>query len=438
MASTPHEIIAGNNLQIYSQFKFPFFDFKLKMSTSNPNYVWGWLYYGGNIIHDSRVGSAYDRDVVCFVKLNFDLKYLEFLNIVYKKLSIDPNFFKLKISRRFMNPTTRKYGVVLILDDDDLEFMFETLDGSGGSKVRVDLYIEEVSISSCQASMSSLNEGSANTSSTHGSKSVEMGSDGVSRGSSSRNLFLNSGGSSGSSSKNLLMSSGDSHGNSRGSSEFTDDDIPYYRTFDGTSMVVSNPIHGMEKIGELQNPAQLTKGMVFESKEKLLSVIKKLHIENHQEIKVVRSNPTIWEVTCKHDNEGCRWSLRARKRKSRDYFEIMETKGPHTCQNQFVSQDHGNLSSSYIAEIIINLVAADPTVSEKVLMAAIVREVGYTPSSKKVRDGKKIAMQKLYGAFDTSYQELPHLMAVLQTVNQGTHVDWYFKEHDQQGPLPKV
>ncbi|KAK1381944.1 SWIM-type domain-containing protein [Heracleum sosnowskyi] len=370
------------------------------MASSNVNYVWGWLYFGGNIIHDSVIGSAYDRDVIASVKLHFDLKYEELLNVVHKKLNIDPNLGRLRVSRRFMNPTTNKYAVVLLVDDDDLEYMFETLDCSCG-KVRVELYIEKIliglsEISTESAKCSKIGEDCEISSSTRSLKSVYWGS--VSSGSSSRNLFV---------------SSADTEGNSRESNELTDGDIPFYRSFDGSSMVVSDLEHGMQKIGELQNPTDLTKGMTFESKEKLLSVVKQ-------------------------NTEGCHWRLRARKRKLRDYFEIMDTKGPHTCVNQAISQDHRNLSSSHIAEIIMNLVAVDPTVSEKVLEAAVVKEVGYKPSSKKLRDGKKIASQKVYGSWEQSYQDLPLLMNVIQKVNHGMHVDWYFKEHGLREPILKV
>lgn len=81
------------------------------------------LYYDGNIMNDNVAGCAYDKDVVRFVKLNFNLRYQELLHVLYTKLYIYPNLFKLNVSRRFMNPTTSKYKVVLIVDDDDVELI---------------------------------------------------------------------------------------------------------------------------------------------------------------------------------------------------------------------------------------------------------------------------------------------------------------------------
>lgn len=116
----------------------------------------------------------------------------------------------------------------------------------------------------------------------------------------------------------------------------------------------------------------------------------------------------------------------------------METKGPNTCINHSTSQDRSNLDSSHITVIIIDLIAVNSAISEKVLEAVIVKEVGYVTTRKKIRDGKKIATMKIYGSWEQSYQELPHLMNVLQTINPGTCVDSYFKEHDLGGHILEV
>lgn len=63
------------------------------MDSSNIDYVCRWLYCSWNVIRDSVIGSAYDGDVVAIVKLKFSLKYKELMNVVYKKLNIDPNMF---------------------------------------------------------------------------------------------------------------------------------------------------------------------------------------------------------------------------------------------------------------------------------------------------------------------------------------------------------
>lgn len=170
--------------------------------------------------------------------------------------------------------------------------------------------------------------------------------------------------------------------------------------------------------------------MVFESKEEMVRVIKDVHIRNHQEIKVLRSDSESWEVACKRKTEGCAWMLRARKRRKHHFFEVMEARGPYTCLNPNISQDHCNLNSSNIAQVISTQIAADPNVSEKVLMATTVSHFGYKPSRGKIRFARQKSEKQLFKSSEESYQYLPFFMNAVQSFNHGTFVDWHFKEHD--------
>ncbi|KAK1387491.1 hypothetical protein POM88_015669 [Heracleum sosnowskyi] len=183
---------------------------------------------------------------------------------------------------------------------------------------------------------------------------------------------------------------------------------------------------------------ELENGMVFETKEVLLNVVKDVHIANHLEMKVVRSNSESLKVECKRKEIGCVCMLRSRKRKSHNYFEIMETKGPHTCLNPNMKHDHCNLKSSNIAQVIVIQIVADPGVSDKVSEATFVSHFGYRPSRRKIRHVRKKLEKKLFKSFEESYEYLPFFMNALQSFNHGTHVDWHFKEHDLGLPIAEV
>ena len=374
-------------------------------SVAGSNFVMCLLYCDGNIINNSVIGASYDKDPIRFVKLLFNLKFKGLLDLLYSKLFIDQNLFNLRVLRRVINSSTNKFGVAPIIDDDDVEYMFESLNGSG-SKVHVELYVEKLSITVCQnlddmVQSSKVADSSENTST---SKSVQWGEN-ISSGSSSRSFY---------------MARVDSEGNSRVSSEFLDDDILYYRSFDGSSMVISFQEPIMQNVGDLHSPTELKKGMVFKTKKELLEVVKRVHIVNHHEFKMVRSDPLTWDVECKLTNAGCPWKLRARKRTTHGCFEIMSTKGPHTCLNQYISQDHRNLNSSNIAQVITSLIAVDPSVSDKVLVSTIHNAFGYTPLKKKIRDARRIASDIVYGTWEESYQKLPIFLNTVQIFNPGT------------------
>ncbi|XP_074347637.1 uncharacterized protein LOC141686503 [Apium graveolens] len=108
----------------------------------------------------------------------------------------------------------------------------------------------------------------------------------------------------------------------------------------------------------------------------------------------------------------------------------METSAPHTCLRIIVTQDHPNLTSHDILELVKDQIVVDPMVKEKVLMATVKSIFGYQPGRKKIRDAKKLAMDEEHGSWECSYEDLPFLMEAFQCFNMGTKVDWFFKEDE--------
>ncbi|XP_074327034.1 uncharacterized protein LOC141664975 [Apium graveolens] len=295
-----------------------------------------------------------------------------------------------------------KFELAPMYDDDDVEFMFEAVLDTEGRKSYVELYVEKVTI---------------------GLSGSVGGSGEFSSASSSRSLY---------------MTRVDSDGNSRGSSVYRDEDIPFYRSFDGATMFASFDEPILQKVGNILNPSELGVGMVFETKEELLNVVKDVHIINHLEMKVVRSNSERLKVECRRKESGCVWMLRATKKKSHNHFEIMETNGPHTCVNPNMRQDHYNLNSSNIAQVIGTQIAADPGVADKVLEVTVVSQFGYRPSRRKIRHAREKLEKNLFKSSEESYEYLPFFMNALQSFNHGTYVDWHFKEHDLAEPINEV
>ncbi|XP_074328219.1 uncharacterized protein LOC141666121 [Apium graveolens] len=116
----------------------------------------------------------------------------------------------------------------------------------------------------------------------------------------------------------------------------------------------------------------------------------------------------------------------------------MEIKGPHTCLNPNISQDHYNLSSSNIAHVIRTQISADLGVSEKILEATVVSHFGYRPTRRKIRHVREITEKALLKSSDESYEYLPKFMNALQSFNHDTFVDCHFKEHDLGEPIAEV
>ncbi|KAL6545271.1 hypothetical protein OROGR_009145 [Orobanche gracilis] len=161
----------------------------------------------------------------------------------------------------------------------------------------------------------------------------------------------------------------------------------------------------------------------FKDKEELTTAIKLHSIRTHRQFEVIETRPTLWSIRCKLQS-GCKWHLRACKRKRSGYFEITTYTGPHTCLHSSISQDHPNLDASLIAHETRHLIKEQPSISISALIAEIIDKLGYTPSYKKVWVGKQKAIEQVFGNWEESYATLPKFLGALQKFNPGTIVEW--------------
>ncbi|KAK1396349.1 hypothetical protein POM88_006212 [Heracleum sosnowskyi] len=140
---------------------------------SQCGFIWGWVYCDGNIIMDDVEGVKYDRKMTRLVKLEFNLRFEGLLNLLYAKLWMDDTLYKLNICRRFLNPSTNLYEIAPMFDDDDVQYMFESVDYSS-LRNYVELYVEKISTSSKQHSnaMVEMSKSGDRSSSSYSSKKL--------------------------------------------------------------------------------------------------------------------------------------------------------------------------------------------------------------------------------------------------------------------------
>ncbi|OIW03671.1 hypothetical protein TanjilG_30735 [Lupinus angustifolius] len=82
-----------------------------------------------------------------------------------------------------------------------------------------------------------------------------------------------------------------------------------------------------------------------------------------------------------------------------------------------VSQDHSKLNSSFILDLIVNLVSANPSISVKAVVKEVVSHFDYTVTYRKAWTAKQMAYNELYN-------ELPRWMNALQYFSPGTIVKY--------------
>ena len=141
---------------------------------------------------------------------------------------------------------------------------------------------------------------------------------------------------------------------------------------------------------------ELYEGLRFENKADLQYVVKRYSIHRNQHFVVCESDPNLWTVKCKKSIDGCKWRLRACRRKTHCMFEITKYIGPHTCVYPKLSQDHSQLDSTLIAREKQSIVKRYPTTSIATLHQIVKDKFGYDVHYIRVWeiDGNKIKTQR--------------------------------------------
>ncbi|KAL8123976.1 hypothetical protein AgCh_011833 [Apium graveolens] len=374
---------------------------KMTSNQSPPLHAIAWLYIDGNIIQNGVDGCCYDSPMSRFVRLDVSFKFKQLCDVVYAKLNIDSRSYGLKIMHRCFNPVTKMFAVAPILDDDDVELMFELVTSLGVKNCVVELYVERVGYVDrgvdvdvnvdvplpLNSSSEQIGLGCGDLGKRGGDfrdglrsgkrwKTVEVGRDlgreggnvevgqrlGEGGGNVEGSGDLGRGGdivelsdgveSDGSNKKMFYMERVDTQGKrvSRKGNKGGDSGIPLYRSFDGSFMVASLKEPVFTAIGDVTNVTDLDKGMVFVSRDELADIVSQVHNRNQQEIKVMRADASHWTADCKQKPSGCKWRLTASKRRRHGFFEIMNISGSHTCGILSVAPDNANLQPTIPAE----------------------------------------------------------------------------------------
>ncbi|XP_052885335.1 uncharacterized protein LOC128293829 [Gossypium arboreum] len=185
-------------------------------------------------------------------------------------------------------------------------------------------------------------------------------------------------------------------------------DLPHKR-FDRTSSSLDS--------GEIEV------GRKFYNKDSFLTALKQYSIMNGVNYNVVKSKSDKFEAKCAVQDSTCSWKIMASLRKMTDFWEIKKYKGPHTCIDG-VSQDHLKMDSDMIANLILPTLNANPQTSVSVLIANIRSQLKYTPSYHKVWIAKQKALEKMYGRWDASYNEVWQSCQVLERYVPGCITDF--------------
>ena len=95
-------------------------------------------------------------------------------------------------------------------------------------------------------------------------------------------------------------------------------------------------------------------------------------------------------------------------------FVINKYKGPHTCVNACLNQDHHQLDSNVVAAHIKAIIKTQFILTTAAIQASVMEKWGYEMSYKKALDGKHKSLRQLFGDFSQSYTQLPRLFLAIE------------------------
>ena len=93
----------------------------------------------------------------------------------------------------------------------------------------------------------------------------------------------------------------------------------------------------------------------FALKNDLQAAAKHYCMKQHHEAQVVESTTAKYSMKCRNQEQGCDWRVQAIKPKNSNAWVVTKWVGSHSCVNQNLSQDHKQLDSEIIFDVIIGM-----------------------------------------------------------------------------------
>ncbi|CAI9109277.1 OLC1v1009069C1 [Oldenlandia corymbosa var. corymbosa] len=183
-----------------------------------------------------------------------------------------------------------------------------------------------------------------------------------------------------------------------------------------------------------ETPEGIDIGVCFKSQSEAKHVVKLWNIHHKREYTVAASSPRTWAVRCRtfnvesEDGEPpCEWKMRV-SLKAHGLHEIVRWHDAHNCMTPVNDNDNRCVDASLIARLIRRKVEdnVDYTVAstQKDVKTLLKVDVPY----KRAWQGRRKAIEAVYGDWTSNFEELPRYIAALKFTNPETVVEWEWKE----------
>ncbi|XP_074356147.1 uncharacterized protein LOC141695835 [Apium graveolens] len=188
--------------------------------------------------------------------------------------------------------------------------------------------------------------------------------------------------------------------------------VPWFRTEKYIPPIIDSP--NDMYVDEDLDQGELSEGKCYRDKATLLLAAKRAHISTDRTYNMTKSNKEQLIVQCRA--KGCNWRTRAAFIHNSSYWRINVNREEHRCMVDQLLQDHKKLSARMISGIVIDT----QEIPIKTIIPLIKNEHNHIVGYKKAWRGKQIAIEEVYGSWDTTYQALPIFLAAIKKTNPGT------------------
>lgn len=123
-------------------------------------------------------------------------------------------------------------------------------------------------------------------------------------------------------------------------------------------------------------------------------------------------------MVCFEDN--CQWRVHASRVNDAGIFKIKNYTSKHTCGMSWMKSDHRQASSKLASELVISRIEQRMGLRPRDIILAMHEKYNILISYKKAWLAKEIAIKRVMGSYEDSYNQLPAYLHELRRANPGT------------------
>ncbi|XP_071723944.1 uncharacterized protein [Rutidosis leptorrhynchoides] len=200
---------------------------------------------------------------------------------------------------------------------------------------------------------------------------------------------------------------------------------------DGPNEVTNRHIPGAP---ELYNgdPNNIKLGMHFSNKDELNGAIAIWSTRRGREFRTTKSDKVTWDAECVnrpnkrtkilHHSIICQWKIRALFRSEYRTWQITVWCDGHNYDGAENDREDRNISQAHVAYVIMGKIRDKPNYPIKAIVEDCEAAFGCKIGRKKSWDGKRVAMNQVYGDRETNFRQLPGYMRALENCRDGIKV----------------